>query len=297
MRSLNNLRTVQQKALIALFIGAAAISFSPIFVRLSELGPSATGFYRITFALPVLWVWMSLSNPAKGQRKNPSTNGEYFLLILAGLFFSCDLAVWHWSISLTSVANSTLLANAAPIFVTLGAFLFFGERFSTLFLFGLVGAVTGIFLLMSNSYGLDQRHFVGDILGVVTAMFYAAYILVVGKLRSEFSTATVMTWSGGISCLILIPVTILSGESFIATSLYGWLILLLLALLSQAGGQSLIAYSLAHVPVGLGSVGLLLQPVLAAMIAWFLFGEVLHNLQLIGGMIVLIGIYLARKGA
>ena len=288
---------MKQKALLALFFGAAAIAFSPIFVRLSELGPIATGFYRITFALPVLWVWMSLSDPVKGQRKRPSTKGEYFLLILAGLFFSCDLAVWHWSIKLTSVANATLLANAAPIFVTLGAFFFFGERFSALFLFGLASAVTGIFLLMSNSYGLDQRHFAGDVLGVVTAMFYAAYILVVGKLRAEFSTATVMTWSGFISCLVLIPVTILSGESFIATSFFGWLVLLLLALFSQAGGQSLITFSLAHLPVGLGSVGLLLQPGLAAVIAWYLFNEVLHNLQIIGGIIVLFGIYLARKGA
>ena len=160
-----------------------------------------------------------------------------------------------------------------------------------------MSAVTGIILLMSNSYGLDQRHFLGDVLGVVTAIFYAAYILVVGKLRSEFSTATIMVWSGFISCLVLIPVAILSGESFIATSYYGWIVLLALALLSQAGGQSLIAFSLAHVPVGLGSVGLLFQPVLAAVIAWFLFDEVLKNLQIFGGIIVLIGIYLARKGA
>ena len=151
MRSLNYFKTVQQKALLALFFGAAAIAFSPIFVRLSELGPIATGFYRIAFALPVLWIWLSVFNPAIGQRKTPSTTGEYFFLILSGLFFACDLAFWHWSISLTSVANSTLLANAAPIFVTLGAFFFFGERFSKLFLFGLVSAVTGIILLMSNS--------------------------------------------------------------------------------------------------------------------------------------------------
>ena len=181
-------------------------------------------------------------------------------------------------------------------FWTVGAFFIFGERFSKLFLIGLVSAIAGILLLMSNSYTYGPRHFLGDVLGVVTAMFYASYILVVGKLRSKFSTATVMAWSGIISCLILIPITIVSGEEFIAKSMFGWMVLVLLALISHAGGQSLITYSLAHLPVGLGSVGLLLQPVLAALLAWLIFGEALGSLQIIGGCVVLVGIFLARQG-
>ena len=125
--------TVQQRAFAALFIGAGAIAFSPIFVRMSELGPSATAFYRVFFAIPVLWIWVYISNPIEGQHRHPSSPGDYIRLTLAGLFFSCDLAVWHWSIKLTSVANSTLLANAAPIFVTFGAFFLFGEKFSNTF--------------------------------------------------------------------------------------------------------------------------------------------------------------------
>ena len=150
---------------------------------------------------------------------------------------------------------------------------------------------------MSDSYTLGQRNLLGDFLGILTAIFYAAYILTVGKLRSEFSTATVMIWSGIVSCLALIPMAILSGEGLFASSLTGWLVLLLLALLSQAGGQSLITFSLAHLSPALGSVGLLLQPVLAALLAWVLFGEVLGSLQLFGGMIVLVGIYFAKRGA
>ena len=289
--------SVQQKALAALFIGAAAIAFSPIFVRMSELGPSATAFYRVFFAIPVLWIWVYFSNPIEARHRHPSSPGDYIRLTLAGIFFSCDLAVWHWSIKLTSVANSTLLANAAPIFVTLGGFFLFGERFSKLFIIGLICAITGIFLLMSDSYTLGQRNLLGDFLGILTAIFYAAYILTVGKLRSEFSTATVMIWSGIVSCLALIPMALLSGEGLFASSLTGWLVLLLLALLSQAGGQSLITFSLAQLSPALGSVGLLLQPVLAALLAWVLFGEVLGSLQLFGGMIVLVGIYFAKRGA
>ena len=284
-------------AFLALLLGAAAIAFSPIFVRLSELGPISTAFYRVFLALPALWIWMSfLAQRQQGTRK-PSSRKDYGHLILAGLLFAGDLSFWHWSINLTSVANSTVLANAAPIFVTLAAFVMFKERFSRLFLIGLVCAIAGIILLMGDSLNLGGTNLLGDSLGVITAMFYAAYILAVGKLREEFSTATVMAWSGAVSSVVLLVVTWVSGESFMATSMFGWLMLLGLALFSHAGGQSLIAYSLAHLPAAMGSIGLLSQPVLAALMAWILLGEVLGALQMLGGFAILAGIYLARRGS
>ena len=284
-------------AFLALLLGAAAIAFSPIFVRLSELGPISTAFYRVFLALPALWIWMSfLAQRQQGTRK-PSSRKDYGHLILVGLLFAGDLSFWHWSINLTSVANSTVLANAAPIFVTLAAFVMFKERFSRLFVIGLVCAIAGIILLMGDSLNLGGTNLLGDSLGVITAMFYAAYILAVGKLREEFSTATVMAWSGAVSSVVLLVVTWVSGESFMATSMFGWLMLLGLALFSHAGGQSLIAYSLAHLPAAMGSVGLLSQPVLAALMAWILFGEALGALQMLGGFAILAGIYLARRGS
>jgi len=284
-------------AFIALLLGAAAIAFSPIFVRLSELGPVSTAFFRVFLALPALWIWMSLSTTHTENSRKPSSRKDYGRLILAGLFFAGDLSFWHWSINLTSVANSTVLANAAPIFVTLAAFVLFKERFSKLFLVGLVCAIVGIIFLMGDSLSLGGTNLLGDSLGVITAMFYAAYILAVGKLREEFSTATVMAWSGAVSSAVLLIVTWVSGESFVATTLFGWAMLLGLALFSHAGGQSLIAYSLAHLPAAMGSVGLLSQPVLAALLAWILFGEALGGLQILGGIAILAGIYLARRGS
>ena len=108
-------------ALIALLTGAAAIAFAPIFVRWSEVGPSATAFWRIALALPVLALWMSAerrsSAAAATTRAAPAalTASDRRRLLLAGLFFAGDLAVWHWSIRFTSVANATLLANFTPV--------------------------------------------------------------------------------------------------------------------------------------------------------------------------------------
>lgn len=287
----------QHIAFLTLLLGAGAIAFSPIFVRLSELGPFSTAFYRVALALPAFWFWMALPRSKADPARTPSTRGDYARLTLAGVFFAGDLAFWHWSINLTSVANSTLLANAAPVFVTLAAFFMFKHRFSKLFLLGLGCAIGGIVLLMGNSLRLGGDHILGDALGVITAMFYAAYILAVGKLREEFSTVIIMTWSGLVSGLVLLVLMYITEDSLVAESTMGWMVLLGLALFSHAGGQSLIAYSLAHLPAALGSVGLLLQPVLATVLAWLLFAEPLGTLQVWGGVAVLAGIYITKRGA
>jgi drug/metabolite transporter (DMT)-like permease len=287
---------IGQRAVIGLLLGAAAISLAPIFVRLSEVGPSATAFYRMLFALPVLWLWMNQDNKTDKIQRKPSSFGDFTRLALAGLFFAGDMSFWHWSIKLTSIANSTLLANFAPIFITLGGFFLFGERFTRTFLVGMILAMLGVVLLLGDSFAFQTDHLVGDAYGLVAAMFYAAYLMAVSRLRADFSTATVMAWSGIVTCIAMIPITVISGESFIAPTLFGWAILAGLALISHAGGQSLIAYALAHLPAAFGSVGLLLQPALAAIIAWFLFDESLSFLQLSGGLVVIAGIYFARRG-
>ncbi len=299
---MNNKRSstgdVTRWGLIALFSGAVAIAFAPIFVRLSEIGPVATAFYRIALALPALGLWLVLENRSGNQiHRQPQGWSDYWRLGLAGLFFAADLAVWHWSIVLTSVANATLLANAAPVFVTLGGWLIWGHRFSRTFLIGMTTALMGMLVLMGESFTISLEHLGGDGLGLLTAVFYASYILSVGRLRSEFSTATIMAWSGVVSAAALLPLALLSGDELLATSAYGWAVLLGLALLSHAGGQSLIAYALAHLPAAFSSVGLLLQPVTAALLAWLLLGEPVSIWQAVGGVVILYGIFLARRGS
>ena len=134
--------TVARVAFVALLAGAIGIAFAPIFVRLSELGPSATAFYRLALALPILWMWMEIGD-RRTETNRPAGYRDFVGLALSGLYFAGDLGLWHWSIKLTSVAKSTLLVNLAPVFVALGAWLIFGERFSATFLVGLIVALAG----------------------------------------------------------------------------------------------------------------------------------------------------------
>lgn len=274
-------------ALAALFLGATCIALSPIFVRLSEAGPTATAFWRAALAVPVLLIFFRL--PLKGPK---------LLFLAAGIAFAGDLAFWHQSIQFTSVANSTLLANLASIFVTLAAWLLWRERPRPLFLLALALALCGVALLVHTSLTFSRTALLGDALGVVTAMFYAWYILAVKGLRDRGAAALqVMAVTSTLTAAILLPVALATGEPMLPSSAYGWWILIGLALISHAAGQGLIAYALAHLPAPFSSVGLLLQPVVAAFFAWILLSEPVVALQIAGGLVVLAAIWLARRAS
>ncbi len=289
-------------ALPVLFLGAIGIAFAPIFVRLSEVGPVTTAFYRLLFAVPMLWVWtqIDIKTAARKHRdkpKVPRSRYEWKWVCLAGLFFAGDLAVWHWSIMFTTVANATLFANFAPIFVTFGAWLLFKERITWLFILGLIFALSGAAMLIGISFGVGPQQVLGDALGLLTAVFYAGYILSIKQVRTMFSTSVTMMWSGIITCVALFVIAFLSEDQLLASTLYDWSVLIGLALVSHTGGQALIAYALAHLPASFASVALLLQPATAAFLAWVILGEVLGILQGVGGVLVLTGIFLAWRAS
>jgi drug/metabolite transporter (DMT)-like permease len=243
--------------------------------------------------VPLLWVlYFSVGRRAGG------TALPWRSTLVAGVAFAGDLAFWHWSIKYTSVANSTLLANLASIFVTLAVWLLWKQRPSGLFLGGLVAALAGTGMLVRASLDFSPTALLGDALGVVTAMFYAWYLLQVKELRDRgAATVQLMAVTTSITALILLPVALASGEALLPQGAEGWLTLAGLAWISHSAGQGLIAYALAHLPAAFSAVGLLLQPVIAAGFAWILLGEPLVALQVAGGSIVLVGIYLARRGS
>jgi drug/metabolite transporter (DMT)-like permease len=282
---------VETLAFVCLLAGGCAIAFAPIFVRLSDAGPVASAFWRTAIAAPILWVWALRADP----KPAPMSIGP---LAGAGLFFACDLGVWHWSITYTSVANSTLLANLAPIFVTLAGWLLYRSSVTRTFLVGMAMAIAGMFILVGPNFAIGGTRLAGDALGALTAVFYAGYMLSIKSARDAgASTARLMAWSTTITAVALLPVALVSPQPMLPHAAQGWLILVGLALVTQVLGQGLIAYAFAHLPASLSSVSLLIQPVMAALFAWALFGEAIGLAQFVGGAVVLAGIWLARRGS
>jgi drug/metabolite transporter (DMT)-like permease len=287
-------------ALVALFAGATCIALSPIWVRLADVGPTASAFWRVALAVPLLWALHAAA--ANRASAGPAPRAHRGYLAAAGVAFAGDLAFWHWSIQYTSVANSTLLANLATIFVTLAAWLLWKQRPTRLFLAGLAAALAGVAMLVRTSLAFSPTALLGDALGVITAMFYAWYLLSVKEIRDRgAATLQLMAVTTTITAALLLPVALASahqsGEPMMPQGTEGWLVLLGLAWVSHAAGQGLIAFALAHLPAAFSSVSLLFQPVMAGVFAWLLLGEPLVALQVAGGAVVLAGIWLARRGS
>lgn len=285
-------------AFLALLGGAAAIGFAPIFVRLSDVSPAASAFWRMALAAPLLWAWaLAADRSRSAPHETEARTGSPGAALLAGGFFACDLAAWHIAIAWTSVANATLEANVAPVFVTLGAWLLWRQRPSRLFLGALALTLCGALLLIGPNARIGDRAFTGDLLGLLTAVFYAGYMLSLKRAAMQMPTARVMMISTTMSTAVLLPWALATSDQFLPAGLQGWAVLAGMALLAQVGGQSLIAFALAHLPAALSSTGLILQPVLSMLFAWVLLGEGMVPLQMLGAAIVLLGITLARRTA
>jgi drug/metabolite transporter (DMT)-like permease len=282
---------MRRVAFLCLLAGGCAIAFAPIFVRLADTGPVASAFWRCALAVPILWA-IVLAHRTPGEKLSR------WPLLGAGLFFAGDLGVWHWSIVWTSVANSTLLANLAPIFVTLAGWLLWRRKVTRAFLVGMFIAIAGMFVLVGPNFAVGGTRLLGDALGALTAVFYAGYFLPIKVARDAgASTARLMAWSTTITAIVLLPIALVSPQPFLPSSAHGWLVLAGLALVTQILGQGLIAYAFAHLPASLSSVSLLIQPVMATLFAWRLFNEPVGPVQFVGGAVVLAGIWLAKRAS
>jgi drug/metabolite transporter (DMT)-like permease len=166
-----------------------------------------------------------------------------------------------------------------------------------LFVAGMVLALAGATVLIGPNLAAGGRALVGDTLGVVTAMFYGAYMLAIASARGSASTAAIMARSTTVTAILLLPLALAMPGMFLPQSAAGWLPLFGLALVCQSGGQSLIAYAMKTLPASFSAVSLLVQPVLATVYAWLILAEPIGTTQAIGAAIILVGIYLARRGS
>jgi drug/metabolite transporter (DMT)-like permease len=285
----------QGRALSALVLGGICLGCSPILVRVSELGPIATAFWRSALALIPLAVAFGTSRDA-ATRLLPRRFSDHATAALPGVLLAGDLITWHISIHLTSVTNSTLLANMAPVVVTLGTWVFLRRPPSRAFVIGLMLSIAGVFVLNSGP-SRTESHWHGDAVALGAACFYAGYFMLLARARRLFSTGVVMLWSTVAAAVCILPVALVFEPAFVPTMVGGWAVVLALGWVVHAGGQGLVTFSMAWLPATFSSLTLLIQPVVAAILAWLLLGEPLTLAQAAGGSIVIAGIVLARRGA
>lgn len=295
---MNSTKTFPTFAFIALLVGGVAIGFAGIFMRLSDVSPVASAFWRMALAAPFLWAWAFAVSKQDGEADKRT---DFTLaLALAGVYFAADMGLWHLSLHYTTVSNATLLSNFAPIFIALWMWLAHKVKFARIFIVGMVIALVGAVMLVGPNAGEGgdgSGKLLGDGLGLASAVFYAAYQLMIKDARGQYSTARLMAWSTTITGLALLPFALMSPGAFWPASTAAWLPLLALAFVAQIGGQTVIAYAFAHLPASLSSVSLLIQPLTATIAAWIIFQEAIGPMQMAGGALLLWGIYLSKRGS
>ncbi|MDR1007233.1 MAG: DMT family transporter [Campylobacteraceae bacterium] len=261
-----------------------------IFVKMSELPPINTAFYRVLFSLPFLLPF-TFNKIAKVSKK------EFLNILLAGAFLALDLTLWNISFQYTTVANANLLANLTPFTVIPIAYFIFKEKIPKFFFIGAIITVLGVVVLLFGKIQPSMDNFKGDILSFFTSIFYAGFIISVYKLRDSVGSDVIMTISAFGSLAVLAVVILFTEGFYFPYTMKELLPLIGLALISQIFGQGLLSFCLGKVNVSLSSIITLTQPAIAAIYSFVIFSEILSWMEITGIFVVLVGVYLAKENS
>lgn len=269
--------------------GGIALGFAPIGLRLGlgDLGPQAIAFWRYLMAVPMLFVLVLVAGRRLPARPNRA-------VILAALFFTLDMALWHWSLTLTSVSNATFIVNLGNVLVGLAAWAFLKERPGLNWAFAAVLAIAGAAALSLGGHSLIGGAMRGDLLALAAAVFVSFYMLFSKLARRSLGGLEAMFWLSVFESGFAFFAVLVSGEAFLPASLAGFAMPFALAVIVQVAGQGLIITGLGTTDTAIAGILVLAQPVVAAAISWGLFKEALTLVQVLGAGAILIAVWLAQ---
>ncbi len=282
---------VPLRAYLALAGGLAALGFSAIFVRWAGVPGTVAAFYRMAIGLGMLTIPYLASRQGRPRLRVR----EARVALIGGVFFALDLAFWSSGVMLSGATNPTLLANTAPIWVGLGAWLVLRERLPVRFWLGLALALAGATFVIGLDAVQSMRLGLGTLLGLLAGLFYGGYFLITQVGRRSLSALSYFWLSALSATLVLLVINLVLAHPLGGYAPHTYLSLLGLGVISQGAGWMAINYAQGHLPATTVAPTLLGQPVLTGLLAGPLLGEPLQPLQALGGAVVLVGIYIVHR--
>ena len=277
-----------RRALAGLILANLCLACGPWLVRLADVGPLSSGFWRLAIAAPLLLLI------ARGARQPVFAMPRviWMAVAVAGLAFAADLATWHIGILHTRLTNATLFANCASIFFAIYGFIALrrlpdGPRIAALVL-----AIGGVALLLGRSFELSRQNVLGDALCIAAGLFYTVYLIAMDRARGAVMPLPALALFTLIALVPLLPVALAFEGDFWPRD---WTPLILLALGSQVIGQGLVIYAMGHLSPVVVGLGLLTQPIVAAGIGWAAYGERLTVADGIGAAAIAAALILVRR--
>lgn len=278
-------------AFAAVVVANLFLAAGPWMVRVADVGPVASAFWRMALAVPFL---ASLALWSRGDAAPRGTPKLLAAVAFAGVLFAADLAAWHEGIVRTKLANATLFGN-------MSSFLFAGYGFvlarrlpPRIQAAALALAALGAALLLGRSYELSARNFAGDLLAILAALFYGLYLMVVDQARRTMAPMPVLVVASAAGAAPLLALALLLGEAVVPQN---WTPVLLLALGSQVIGQGLLVYAIGHLKPVVVGIGLLTQPVAASLLGWIVYGEGFGLADALGALLIAAAMVLIRLPA
>ncbi len=270
---------------LSLFVGILCISIFPVIIRMNLSSGLISAFYRMAIAFAILFPFAIYFKRWKIQ------NTKTILpIVICGILFALDIAVWNVSIQNSSATQATLLTNLSPIWVGIFSLMFFNRKPSKSFWMGATVAFVGVLIFLNvqsvSNFHLDQAFF----LGVLSGIFYSLYILVSKSVLEKVNVLTFVTYSMMVSSLVLLAINWAFDEAFFGFSWQAWAALWVQGLVCQLLAWLLISYSTQRMSATKVSLSLLSQVFFASVFAMLFIGENITIQQIIGGLIILLGI-------
>jgi drug/metabolite transporter (DMT)-like permease len=283
-------------ASLALAAAVAGIAWSAILVRWAGVPGGSSAFYRVVVAGVVLLPWRLVSG--SGTKGDSPLLPAAVIAFVGGVFFALDIALWNTSVMHTGAAVASILGNNTPIFVGILTWLVLHRQPSRSFWIGLALSLAGCLAIMFGPAhaGSAPITLFGNVLAVGGSFFFACYLITTERVRRSMDTLTFNALAIAGSIVTLLVLCEVLGLPLWGFSPRAWAALIALGLVSQLAAYYALVYALGHLPATVTSVGLLAQVPCTAALAWLLLGEPLTPLQIAGGVIVLLGIYVVNRG-
>lgn len=253
-------------------------------MKLAGVAPIGGAFYRVFIA------WLCLLPYCVAKSKLKVNKQQLVIALLAGVVFASDVAVWNISLLKISATVSTLIANLAPVWVGLLSFLVLKKRSGLLFWIGTLVAITGMVVLVGYEHILHLEINAGILLATLASLLYAIYIMITKNIMARIDLFSFMFYSMLGASVFLLLVNGIMDNNIINYPLNVWLYFIGMGLVCQLTGWLTINYSLRYLESTKVSITLLSQTVFAGLLAAFLLAERLDMNEIIGSVIVLVGI-------
>lgn len=281
----------------ALAFGILAVSMSAILVRWANAPATVMGFWRMLIAGLVMSIPVArITQHAIRNTENAKRDWHPVLLaVIAGFFFSLNLAAWNVGALTTTAANVTLLGNLSVVWVPLAALWLFKRKLRAAFWLGLVCALTGVGIILGQDLIAHPALGIGDLFGIASSFVYAVYLLAMERARAGLSALVAWWISTLVSAVVLLAMSLALNAPLTGYPLASYVIFAIMALVVQIGGFLSLNFALGHLPAPIVSASLLAQPVLTALIAVPLLGQPLGVVQIFGGVLVMAGIVIVHK--